>query len=99
MAYRVVTVFGGAGFLGRSVVSALAHEGAHVRVACRRPDEALRCKPMGDVGQVAPVAASQRLAVNHWRAAETASRTSRAAIGIGVPGPNIPLTPASTSAA
>ncbi|MDA1323293.1 MAG: complex I NDUFA9 subunit family protein [Proteobacteria bacterium] len=60
MAYRVVTVFGGAGFLGRSVVSALAREGAHVRVACRRPDEALRCKPMGDVGQVAPVAANIR---------------------------------------
>ena len=60
MAYRVVTVFGGAGFLGRSIVSALARQGAHVRVACRRPDEALRCKPMGDVGQVAPVAANIR---------------------------------------
>lgn len=60
MAYSVVTVFGGAGFLGRSIVSALARQGAHVRVACRRPDEALRCKPMGDVGQVAPVAANIR---------------------------------------
>jgi NADH dehydrogenase len=60
MAYSVVTVFGGAGFLGRSVVSSLARQGAHVRVACRRPDEALRCKPMGDVGQVAPVAANIR---------------------------------------
>ena len=60
MAYSVVTVFGGAGFLGRSVVGALARQGAHVRVACRRPDEALRCKPMGDVGQVAPVAANIR---------------------------------------
>ena len=60
MAYSVVTVFGGAGFLGRSIVSALARQGAHVRVACRRPDEALRCKPMGDVGQVAPIAANIR---------------------------------------
>ena len=60
MAYSVVTVFGGAGFLGRPIVNALARQGAHVRVACRRPDEALRCKPMGDVGQVAPVAANIR---------------------------------------
>ena len=60
MAFSVVTVFGGAGFLGRSVVNSLARQGAHVRVACRRPDEALRCKPMGDVGQVAPVAANIR---------------------------------------
>lgn len=60
MANDVVTVFGGAGFLGRSVVRALARRGAQVRVACRRPDEALRCKPMGDVGQVVPVAANIR---------------------------------------
>ena len=60
MTYSVVTVFGGAGFLGRSIVSALAREGAHLRVARRRPDEALRCKPMGDVGQVVPVAANIR---------------------------------------
>ena len=60
MAYSVVTVFGGAGFLGRAVVSALARQGAHVRVAGRRPDEALRCKPMGDVGQVASVPANIR---------------------------------------
>ena len=60
MDYGVVTVFGGAGFLGRYVVRALAREGARVRVACRRPDEALRCKPMGDVGQIALVAANIR---------------------------------------
>jgi len=60
MDYGVVTVFGGAGFLGRYVVRALARGGARVRVACRRPDEALRCKPMGDVGQIVPVAANIR---------------------------------------
>jgi NADH dehydrogenase len=60
MDYGVVTVFGGAGFLGRYVVRALARRGARVRVACRRPDRALRCKPMGDVGQIAPVAANIR---------------------------------------
>jgi uncharacterized protein YbjT (DUF2867 family) len=60
MAQKVVTVFGGAGFLGRAVVTSLARHGAQVRVACRRPDEALRCKPTGDVGQVAPIAANIR---------------------------------------
>lgn len=56
----VVTVFGGTGFLGRYVVRALVRKGARVRVVCRRSDEALRCKPMGDVGQVVPVAANVR---------------------------------------
>jgi len=56
----VVTVFGGAGFIGRYVVQALAREGLRMRVACRRPEEALICKPMGDVGQIVPVAANIR---------------------------------------
>ncbi|MDC1120100.1 complex I NDUFA9 subunit family protein [bacterium] len=60
MKHSVVTVFGGAGFVGRYVVSALAQQGVQVRVACRRPEEAMRCKPMGDVGQIAPVAANIR---------------------------------------
>lgn len=60
MEIGVVTVFGGAGFVGRYVVQALALAGARVRVACRRPEEASACKPMGDVGQVVPVAANIR---------------------------------------
>jgi len=60
MDFGIVTVFGGAGFVGRAVVRELARAGARVRVACRRPDEALRCKPMGDVGQIVPVAANVR---------------------------------------
>ncbi len=56
----VVTVFGGAGFIGRYVVQALARAGASVRVACRRPEEANACLPMGDVGQIVPVAANIR---------------------------------------
>ena len=35
---KLVTVFGGSGFLGRHVVRALAKRGYRVRVACRRPD-------------------------------------------------------------
>lgn len=60
MAARLVTVFGGSGFLGRYLVSALAKRGYLVRVAVRRPDEALFLKPQGDVGQITPVAANLR---------------------------------------
>lgn len=49
---KLVTVFGGAGFLGRYLVQRLAHEGARVRVAMRRPDEGLFLKPLGAVGQI-----------------------------------------------
>jgi NADH dehydrogenase len=54
MELGIVTVFGGAGFIGGYVVRALARQGARVRVVCRRPEEAIRCKPMGDVAQVVP---------------------------------------------
>ena len=66
----LVTVFGGSGFIGRYVVRRLAREGWQVRVAVRRPDQALFCKTAGHVGQVTPVsvnirdAASVRAAVS-----------------------------------
>ena len=56
----LVTVFGGSGFIGRYVVRRLAREGWQVRVAVRRPDQALFCKTAGQVGQVVPVAANIR---------------------------------------
>lgn len=49
---RLVTIFGGSGFLGRHMVRALAAEGWRVRVAVRRPNNALFLKPMGRVGQI-----------------------------------------------
>ena len=52
MAQRLITVFGGSGFLGRYVVRRLAERGDRVRVAVRRPNLALFLKPMGDVGQI-----------------------------------------------
>ena len=55
-----VTVFGGSGFVGRHIVRDLAKSGASVRVGVRRPDRALFLKPMGDVGQITPVAANIR---------------------------------------
>lgn len=60
MAARVITVFGGSGFIGRYLVQRLARRGWVIRVAVRRPDAALFLKPFGDVGQVTPIAASLR---------------------------------------
>ena len=58
MAKRLVTVFGGSGFIGRYIVERLAARGHQVRVAVRRPNEALFLKPLGDLGQVQIVAAN-----------------------------------------
>lgn len=60
MAGRLITVFGGAGFIGRHLVRRLAHQGDRVRVAVRHPDSALFLKTMGDVGQITPVQANLR---------------------------------------
>lgn len=57
---NVVTVFGASGFIGRYVVREIAKTGARVRAAVRRPDRAGFLKPMGDVGQVVPMAANIR---------------------------------------
>ena len=57
---RIVTVFGGSGFVGRHVVRALAREGWRVRVATRRPDLAFHLQPLGKVGQVQAVQANVR---------------------------------------
>ena len=53
---RVVTVFGGAGFIGRHLVQRLAAEGAIVRVAVRDAESALFLKPLGDPGQIVAMA-------------------------------------------
>lgn len=52
---RLVTIYGGSGFVGRQIARLMAKEGWRVRVACRRPNEALFVKPYGAVGQVEPV--------------------------------------------
>ena len=51
----LVTVYGGSGFVGRYVVQRLAQAGWRVRVAVRRPNEALFLKGYGHVGQVEPI--------------------------------------------
>lgn len=52
-----VTVFGGSGFVGRHLVQRLANAGAVVRVAVRDVEGAQFLKPLGDPGQIVPVAA------------------------------------------
>lgn len=52
---KLVTIYGGSGFLGRYIARRMAKEGWRVRVAVRRPNEALFVKPYGAVGQVEPV--------------------------------------------
>ncbi len=55
---RVVTVFGGTGAIGRQLVASLADAGARVRVATRDTEKAHFLKPLGQLGQVAPILAS-----------------------------------------
>lgn len=57
---QLVTIFGGSGFVGRYIARRMAQRGWRVRVAVRRPNEALFVKPYGVVGQVAPVLANVR---------------------------------------
>ncbi|WP_045388809.1 complex I NDUFA9 subunit family protein [Falsirhodobacter sp. alg1] len=52
---KLVTIFGGSGFVGRYVARRLARDGWRIRIAVRRPNEALFLKPYGAVGQVEPV--------------------------------------------
>jgi uncharacterized protein YbjT (DUF2867 family) len=49
---KMVTVFGGGGFVGRYVVQALCAAGARVRVAVRDTRGAVHVKPLGNLGQV-----------------------------------------------
>ncbi|MCA0920491.1 complex I NDUFA9 subunit family protein [Pseudooceanicola nanhaiensis] len=52
---KLVTIFGGSGFIGRYVARRMAQDGWRVRVAMRRPNEAGFVRTYGNVGQVEPV--------------------------------------------
>ena len=52
---KLVTIYGGSGFVGRLIARRMAKLGWRVRVAVRRPNEALFVKPYGVPGQVEPV--------------------------------------------
>src|ERR1700674_4047253 len=74
----LVAVFGGSGFLGRSVVRALCKRDYRVRVAVRRPELAGHLQPLGKVGQIHAVQANLRYPAS----VEAAMRDSHAAINL-----------------
>ncbi|MDO5659204.1 MAG: complex I NDUFA9 subunit family protein [Paracoccus sp. (in: a-proteobacteria)] len=49
---KLVTIYGGSGFVGRQIARLMAGAGWRVRVAVRRPNEALFVRTYGAVGQV-----------------------------------------------
>src|SRR5260370_282124 len=74
----LVTVFGGSGFVGRSVVRALCKRDSRIRVAVRRPELAGHWQPLGRVGQIHAVQANLRYPAS----LEAAMRDSHAAINL-----------------
>ncbi|MFN3662806.1 complex I NDUFA9 subunit family protein [Yoonia sp.] len=52
---KLVTIFGGSGFVGRYIARRMAQEGWRVRVAVRNVNQATFVRPYGAVGQVEPV--------------------------------------------
>ncbi len=69
---KVITVFGGSGFLGRHVTRALAKRGYRVRAAVRRPDLAFHLQPLGDVGQITAIQSNLRYKASVAKAVEGA---------------------------
>ncbi len=57
---KLVTIFGGSGFVGTQIVQELARKGYRIRVAVRRPDLAGHVKTLGLVGQIQPIQANVR---------------------------------------
>lgn len=59
-AAKLVTIYGGSGFLGRQIAKVLAAQGWRVRVAVRRPNEAGIVRTYGAPGQIEPVLCNVR---------------------------------------
>jgi NADH dehydrogenase len=49
---KIITIFGGSGFLGRHIVKSLAQSGATINILTRDPEKALFLKMAGSVGQI-----------------------------------------------
>mgnify|MGYP000088427839 FL=1 len=66
---KLVTIFGGSGFVGNHLVQVLARQGYRIRVAVRRPDLAGDVRMFGGVGQIVPIQANLRNEASVQRAA------------------------------
>ncbi|NNC47806.1 MAG: complex I NDUFA9 subunit family protein [Sphingomonas sp.] len=51
--HKLVTIFGGGGFIGRYAAEAFLKSGVRLRIAERNPKSAYKLQPLGSVGQVA----------------------------------------------
>ncbi len=49
---KLVTLYGGSGFVGSHVAQALLARGARVRIASRAPEKAWKLKPLANLGQI-----------------------------------------------
>ncbi len=59
-ATKLVTIYGGSGFLGRQIARVMAAQGWRIRVAVRRPTEAGVVRTYGAPGQIEPVPCNVR---------------------------------------
>ncbi len=66
---KLVTLFGGGGFLGRYAAQALMKAGARVRIVQRHPERAIAIRALGNLGQTQFVAADAGKADAAMRAA------------------------------
>lgn len=95
---KLVTVFGGSGFLGTNLVQLLARRGYRVRVAVRRPDLAGRAKMLGNVGQIVPIQANLRNPASVERAVAGADMVINL-VGVGIDGAKQSFTAVNTEGA
>src|SRR5688572_14552165 len=77
---RLVTLFGGGGFVGRYVAQALFKAGARVRIAEREPRRAFSLKPLTGLGMI------QFLRTDITRAADAAAAVAGADAAINLVG-------------
>lgn len=59
---KLITIFGGSGFVGKQVVRRLVRDGYRIRVVTRNPNLHLDLKPLGEVGQISIVRGDVRKA-------------------------------------
>lgn len=75
---KLVTVFGGSGFVGNYVAQALLERGARVRIASRNPEKSFSLKPLANLGQLQ----CQRCDITNPRSLEAAVAGSDAVINL-----------------